>query len=161
MFRKHPESLLVVAGDGEPEYVAGLRAEAERIGLGTDRILWTGFIDGSEKMAALAAATIFVLPSYSENFGIAAAEALAAGIPSVLTDQVALAADAAETDSALVVRCNQLELAHAIDRLLTDRAMRDRLAANAAHMATERFSLATAGRSLKQLYATIRKPCKT
>ncbi len=161
VIRSHPESLLVVAGDGAPDYVAGLWAEAERIGLGASQILWTGFLAGPEKKAALAAATIFVLPSYSENFGIAAAEALAAGIPSVLTDQVALAADAAETDSALVIRCDVRALTQAIEQLLTDQGVRDRLGANAMRMATERFSLAAAGQSLKQLYESIRKPDRT
>lgn len=156
--RRHPESLLVVAGNGEPGFVAGLRAEAGCIGLGDGQILWTGFIAGQEKKAALAAATIFVLPSYSENFGIAAAEALAAGVPSVLTDQVALAADAAETDSALVIRCDRHELTQAIERLLTDEVLRGRLGANAKRMATERFSLAAAGQSLRRLYESVRKP---
>ena len=156
--RKHPESLLVVAGDGDPGYVAHLRAEAGRLGLGDSQVLWTGFIAGSEKKAALSAATVFVLPSYSENFGIAAAEALAAGIPSVLTDQVALAADAAETDAALVIRCDVRELTEAITRLLTDEELRDHLGTNARRMATERFSLTAAGQSLRRLYESIRKP---
>ncbi len=158
VFRKHPASLLVVAGDGDPEYVAELRAEAGRIGLGTDRILWTGFIAGAEKKAALAAATVFVLPSYSENFGIAAAEALAAGVPSILTDQVAIATDAAETDAALVIPCDVHELTAAMDRLLADESVRARLRANAMRMATERFSLVAAGESLRQLYESVTEP---
>ena len=156
--RKHPASLLVVAGDGDPEYVAELRAEAGHIGLGTDRILWTGFIAGEEKKAALAAATIFVLPSYSENFGIAAAEALAAGVPGILTDQVAIATDAAETEAALVIRCDVHELTAAMDRLLTDEGTRALLRANAMRMAAERFSLAAAGQSLRRLYESVKEP---
>ena len=157
---KHPESFLVVAGDGDPGYVAGLRADAARIGLGDHQILWTGFIAGREKLAALSAATLFVLPSYSENFGIAAAEALAAGVPSVLTDQIALAADARETDAALVIGCDVNELAQGIERLLTDHPLRERLSANARRMAAERFSLAAAGQSLRALYESIRKPTR-
>lgn len=155
--RARPDIFLVIAGDGEPAFVAELRAEAEHLGLGPAQILWTGFIAGAEKKAALAAATIFVLPSYSENFGIAAAEALAAGIPSILTEKVALAADAAETDSALVVRCDASALRDAMIKLLTDSAACNRLSVNASRMAAERFSLAAAGDSLKQLYASIKR----
>ena len=155
--RKHPDALLVIAGSGDPAFVSALRATAEKIGLGADKLLWTGFIAGTEKNAALAAATIFVLPSYSENFGIAAAEALAAGVPSILTDQVAVAADAKECDAALVIPCEVKALTEAIDKLLADQALRERLSANAVRMAAERFSLDAAGRSLKQLYESIRR----
>ena len=155
--RRHPDSLLVIAGDGDPAYVAALRADGERIGLGAGQILWIGSVAGMDKRAALAAATIFVLPSYSENFGIAAAEALAAGIPSVLTDQVALAADAAQTDAALIIQCNVEALTEAIHQLLNDESLCKRLGANASRMAAERFSLEAAGNSLKKLYETIRR----
>ena len=37
-----------------------------------------GHVEGEEKMAAMSAADVFVLPSFSENFGIAAVEALTA-----------------------------------------------------------------------------------
>ena len=158
VYRKHPDSLLVIAGSGDPAFVAAQKAGAERLGLGAGRVLWTGYLGGEDKKSALAAATIFVLPSYSENFGIAAAEALAAGVSSVLTDQVALAADAAEMDAALVVPCEEDALTDAIERLLEDEATRTRLGTNAARMATERFSLEAAGQSLRRLYNSVVAP---
>ena len=152
----HPDALLVVAGDGDPTFVAAIRAEADRLGLGSGKVLWTGFIAGEDKKAALAAATIFVLPSYSENFGIAAAEALAAGLPSVLSNQVALAVDAAETEAALVINCEVPPLVEALHKLLTDETLRQRLSRNASRMATERFSLDAAGKSLRKLYRSVK-----
>lgn len=155
--RRHSDLLLVIAGDGDPAFVAGMRGVAEGLGLGADRLLWTGFIGGADKKAALGAATIFVLPSYSENFGIAAAEALAAGIPSILTDQVALATDAAEVGAALVIPCEVEALTQAMDRLLADEDTCRRLSVNAVRLVAERFSLSAAGQSLKQLYTLVRK----
>jgi glycosyltransferase involved in cell wall biosynthesis len=73
---------LTIAGDGDPSY----RAELERLvsELGLDgRVSFVGFLDGEAKSAALRRAHLLVLPSHSENFGMAAAEALAHGTPVV------------------------------------------------------------------------------
>ena len=62
-----------------PGGMAGkLNHRAAQLGLAS-RITWTGMIGGSMKWGALRAAEVFVLPSHQENFGIAVAEALAAG----------------------------------------------------------------------------------
>ncbi len=81
---------LVVCGDGAVDYSAELRRLADTLGI-ADRVVWTGRLEGEAKSAALAAADLFLLPSFSENFGIAAVEALAAGLPCVLGRGVAIA----------------------------------------------------------------------
>jgi glycosyltransferase involved in cell wall biosynthesis len=45
-------------------------------------------ITGDDKLAALVDASMFVLPSYSENFGIAVAEDMACGLPVVISDAI-------------------------------------------------------------------------
>lgn len=74
------DAILVVAG---PDLV-GYRRNVEQIvrtaGLDTSVVL-TGELRGSRKDSLFAHAGVFVLPSYSENFGIAIAEALAWGCP--------------------------------------------------------------------------------
>jgi glycosyltransferase involved in cell wall biosynthesis len=82
--------LLQIAGDGDPAYVATLRQRARRLQL-DGRLQWLGYVQGEAKWRILAAADWFVLPSASENFGIAAIEALAAGTPVILSPGVALA----------------------------------------------------------------------
>lgn len=81
---------LAIAGSGEPAYEAELRERARQLGL-AERIEWLGFVQGEAKWRELRRADWFVLPSASENFGIAAAEALAAGTPVILSPGVAIA----------------------------------------------------------------------
>lgn len=64
----------------------------------TDRVVWTGHLAGSLKLSALSAAALFVLPSHSENFGIAL-EAMAAGCACISSPEVALAKDVAADDA--------------------------------------------------------------
>jgi glycosyltransferase involved in cell wall biosynthesis len=70
---------------------AGHRAEVERAvgreGLG-DTVSFLGALDGAAKAAAMAAAELLVLPSYSESFGMVVAEGLAHGLPVLTTTAV-------------------------------------------------------------------------
>jgi glycosyltransferase involved in cell wall biosynthesis len=75
---------LWIAGAGEPEYERRLWSDAEARGLaGTVRFL--GPVEGEAKEVLFARASLFVLPSHSENFGLVVAEALAAGVPVLTT----------------------------------------------------------------------------
>lgn len=145
------DALLVIAGDGDEAYIQSLRQRAEKLVI-ESHLIWAGFLSGGDKAAAFAAATAFVLPSYSENFGIAAAEALAHGVPSVLSDQVAIAAEAGRAGAALVTRCEATELAAAIGRLLDDPEMRNEMSDKAAVFAREQYSLDAVGMQLVELY---------
>lgn len=82
---------LTVAGAGTPEYEAVLRRLAEALGI-SNRVEWTGWVEGPVKYRLLACADVFVLPSHNENFANAALEALAMGTPVVLSDTVGIAA---------------------------------------------------------------------
>ncbi|MBI3878482.1 MAG: glycosyltransferase [Verrucomicrobia bacterium] len=81
---KFPDWHLVIAGpdlDGYGETIRRLVAEA---GL-APRLTLTGMLAGDEKACALGHAGVFVLPTHSENFGLAIAESLAAGVPVITT----------------------------------------------------------------------------
>ncbi|MBC7601880.1 MAG: glycosyltransferase, partial [Ramlibacter sp.] len=78
-----PQVHLVIAGDGPGPYVEQLKARCARLEI-ADIVHWAGHLESDAKEAAFADASIFVLPSFSENFGMAAAEALARGLPCVL-----------------------------------------------------------------------------
>lgn len=147
-------ALLVIAGEGEEGFVRELKHRAETLGIAQD-ILWTGFLDGEDKLAALAAAKVFVLPSYSENFGIAAVEALAAGVPTVLTTGVGIADDVQQNNAGVVVSPNAAEIASGIERFLSDPVLASRVSSNGRQLARARYSLDAMGAALKTLYESV------
>lgn len=77
-----PDVLFVVAGTG-PEYPR-LVDLAAHLGIG-DRVLFLGHVSDDERVILMASASIFVLPSVVEPFGIAALEAMAAGVPVIMS----------------------------------------------------------------------------
>lgn len=80
---KFPEWELVIAGPLDGEYADSIMKRAGD--LNTPRIKFTGELLGDKKSELLTSASLFVLPSYSENFGIVVAEALAHGVPVITT----------------------------------------------------------------------------
>jgi glycosyltransferase involved in cell wall biosynthesis len=153
-----PDARLVIAGDGEAGYVAGLKQLAEALGL-ADRVVWTGFIDGKLKAGALSAAQVFVLPSFSENFGIAAAEALMAGLPCVLGKGVALADEVVQAGAGEATSPEPEAIAQALRSVLADEDRRKEMGRRAAILARERYSLEAMGERLAGVYGELlRKP---
>ena len=149
-----PDTRLVIAGDGEASYVSSLKKLAGDLGL-TDRVVWLGHVGGEQKAAALAAAQVFVLPSFSENFGIAAAEALMAGLPCVLGKGVAIAAEVAEAGAGLSVEPNPESIAQGLRTVLSDDTLRASMAGRAAELAREKYSVDAMGLGLVRLYEGI------
>jgi glycosyltransferase involved in cell wall biosynthesis len=71
---------LVIAGTGEPAYVETLRRKTGALAL-EDRVTMAGEVVGKAKEEAFGRASLMVAPSYTENFGMVVAEALAHGVP--------------------------------------------------------------------------------
>jgi glycosyltransferase involved in cell wall biosynthesis len=151
---RHPQTRLLIAGDGQAEYVAQLRGLAHKLGIGS-QVVWAGHVEGGRKRAALAAASLFVLPSHSENFGIAAVEAMASGVPVVLTEGVAIAAEVAAAQAGRVTAREPAAIAEAIDAILGDARLRQTIAENARQLAATAFSLEQMGKRLADLYREI------
>jgi len=148
---QHPMAHLIICGSGDPALVTALQQQAAALGI-ANRVTWTGFVTGELRLAAYATAEMFVLPSHSENFGIALLEAMAAGLPCLSTNQVALAVDAATSGAVHIAAREANSFAQAMSNLLNSASQQQSLAQAARTLARSDYSLAAMGRSLHQLY---------
>jgi glycosyltransferase involved in cell wall biosynthesis len=120
-----PDLPLVIAGNDDEGYQCQLEALARELGI-AERVLFVGPASDEDKWALYAQAEVFVLPSYSENFGIVVAEAMAMGCPVIVTPDVG-AGELVALAGAGVITCGEpLQLAAAVRQLLADPAARRR-----------------------------------
>ena len=122
----HGDLMLVLAGNDDG-YGAVVRAAAKRHHL-ENAVLWAGFLQGALKEGAYAASDLFVLPSVRENFGNVVTEALARGLPAVVTPGVATHVYVDTSAGGLTVGETPDALAEGIRRVLSEnpRAMGER-----------------------------------
>jgi glycosyltransferase involved in cell wall biosynthesis len=97
----HPDLDLVMAGPDEEGLRPNLEAQARRLQI-EHRVHWTGMLEGDMKWGAFHAAEAFVLPSHQENFGVAVVEALACGVPVLISDKVNIWPDIANDAAGIV-----------------------------------------------------------
>jgi glycosyltransferase involved in cell wall biosynthesis len=142
---------LVIAGAGQPEYEREMRTLVESSGL-SSRVIWTGFLSGEEKAAVLRAADLFVLPSYSESFGIALAEAMSSGCAVITTPEVPLAQLVKAHQAGWVVSGEPDELAGILRQALMDRVQTRLFGENAARVSRTVLSYESVAPLLAGLY---------
>ena len=85
--RSNDSISLILAGPDQVGWESDLRRQVTRLNL-TNRVVFTGMLEGSMKQGAFANAEAFVLPSHQENFGISVVEALAASVPVLVSNRV-------------------------------------------------------------------------
>ena len=150
---RFPEARLLVVGPDED----GAQSEMEailRAGGVRDRVVFTGTLVGSDKQAALRLAQLFVLPSYSEGFSVAMIEAMAAGLPVVISEQCNFP-EAAQHSAGIVVPTETAAIAAAVSALLADPERRCRMASNARELLADRYSWPAIAAAMRGHYGDI------
>jgi glycosyltransferase involved in cell wall biosynthesis len=145
---------LVIAGDGDKDYLSSLQALSERLN-GSDKVVFAGWLEGAAKSSALHGASIFVLPSLQENFGIAAVEALACGVPVVVSERMNLASEIKHARVGWVASLDTLEFSRTLAEAMSDEEEIRRRGAAGRLYVERHLSWATAAEELVKLYSLI------
>lgn len=150
--------LLVLAGPGEGPYGRQMTELAEALGIG-ERLLWTGMLTGDEKWGAFRAAESFVLPSHQENFGVAVVEALACGVPVLVSDQINICREIAEDEAGYVDSDDLDGTVRLLEQWFSLGAdERNRMGENALRCFCRRFDMTLCADKLLALFAGENRP---
>lgn len=148
---RHPGARLTVAGDGRSK--ARLMARAQALGLG-DAVRFPGYLEESQVADLLAGADMLVLPSFAEGLPVVLMEALAAEVPVVATQIAGVPELVRDGVSGLIVPPgDEVALAGAIDRLLSDPDLCARMGAAGRARVLARHDIATEARWLARAFA--------
>ena len=145
---------LVVAGSGNTEYESSLRALARRLDL-QERTLFVGMVRDADKWALLDEADLFVLPSHHEAFPNAVVEAMAAGLPVVISEGMDIGREIAGAGVGLVTGLDPAEVAGAVDSLLSDDGLRRKTGEAGARYVREHWTWERTTRDIAGAYESI------
>ena len=149
IYSRHPDVRLKIAGDGREK--DSLHALANKLGV-LGRTDFIGTVRGDEKNALLQHAMFFACPKVLHNIGLANLEALAAGLP-VVTGMADGVSDAIRNgeNGFRVAPDNVEEMAEKLDLLLSDSALRKKMAKNA-RVSAMRYDWAVIAREYMDIY---------
>lgn len=133
VLRERPGEPLTIVGDGDPSYRAQLAARARALGM-ADCVRFLGAVGDAARDAALADAALFIFPSREEGWGIALAEAMAAGLPCA-TYALPVFAEVFPRGRLAAPRFDRAAFAANVVRLLGDDPLRATLGAEARALA--------------------------
>jgi glycosyltransferase involved in cell wall biosynthesis len=152
--RSLPDAHLVIAGYDSNGYAAVLRHWLEEQGL-RGKFTFAGPLVGEHKLAAFRDCDLFVMPSYQENFGMAALEAMACGSPVIVSDGVYLYPEIQKAGAGLVVNGDPAGLASAIETLLRDPRLRARMGEAGRRLARDQFSAERVATQMRSVYQSV------
>jgi glycosyltransferase involved in cell wall biosynthesis len=152
--RLHPDAHLAIVGPDNEGYGARVRQWVRECGL-EQWVHLVDQLDGPEILQAYVDAEVFVLPSYTENFGMTVVEAMACGTPVVISDQVNIHRAVRDASAGLVTRCDVDEIAEATAALLSDEARRQAMGAAGRCAARDLYSWPPIVRQLTLEYEAV------
>lgn len=113
------ESHLVMVGPDEGGLQPSLELQAQQLGC-FNKLHFTGLLQKTELLQVLVDADLLLMPSVSENFGMGAIEALAAGVPALVSEGVGVGIHIVEASAGRMVACDESSFAHHAIEMLSD-----------------------------------------
>ena len=148
-----PETHLVIAGPDSIDFLSTVQRYFFEAGC-LPAVTFTGMLSGSLKYAALATASAYVAPSYSEGFSISILEGMASGLPCVITRECNFP-EAAVAGAAHVVSLDSEAIAAALQQVLEDLDNANAMGRNAQKLVFDHYTWERAADKLIQLYRRV------
>jgi glycosyltransferase involved in cell wall biosynthesis len=145
---------LVLAGPGDADYVLKVKRWLGEGGV-LERTTFTGALSGEDRFTILQQAELFALTSYTENFGQVVCEAMASGVPVLISDQVNIWPEVARADAGLVVPCDVDATAQALRHLLDDPPRARQMGRNGRAWVAEHLPWSVVGAQMIRVYEEI------
>lgn len=158
---------LLIVGNDESEYSEKVKGWIRRCGMnyvdygvkeqaGGDRqeakVSFTGILKGREKLEAYAGTDLFVLPSYSENFGMAVIEAMVCGVPVVISNKVGIYIEVEKNKAGIVVDTDAESLYQGIKLLLENPEFKKEIVINGRKLVEEYYYVNKVADKMMKLY---------
>lgn len=151
--RQHTDAVLVLAGSDDG-YLLQTQQFINQNGL-EKQIRLVGMLTGETKLAALSDADVFVLPSYSEGLSMAVLEAMAAGVPTVISDRVGLGRHVGQIQAACLTDLNPEAIGKQLDAVLHQADYAETLRKNARKLVRSQYEIKVVGHQLLQEYQNL------
>ncbi|MCM8799930.1 MAG: glycosyltransferase [Candidatus Omnitrophica bacterium] len=147
---------LVIAGPDDEGYSKIVKRLIKKRNI-LDRVIFTGMLLGEDKLSVLRDSDIFVLPSYSENFGLAIVEAMACGLPVVISDKVNISSDIKDREAGIVIKPEVSSLYEGLKKALEDDKIFLRIKENSKILVQEKFNIDKIIPNLIDIYKSLIK----
>ncbi len=153
---RHPDALLAIVGDGDDRQAVAAAAEKARH---SSQILLLGALEHRQVLQHMVWCDVFANIGISEPFGVVFSEAMMAGKPIIFSADCGVTDVVDDGSQGLSVQPGDGDsAAAAMERLLADAALRERLGSSAADLANSRLTWAGNARNMTRLFeAALRK----
>lgn len=159
LVNRFQDLVFVIAGPDEDGYKSKIIKYVSSLGI-SHRIIFTGLLNSNERLSALMDADIYINSSLSENFSVSTVEAMAAGLPVIVSEKVGVAKDIIDSDAGIVVQNDPNLFASEIEKLLNKPDIADLFANNAKKLVQKKYSPNIVASQFENLFLEIlkRKP---
>ena len=154
-----PEAHLIVAGPDSIDFMPTAKSYFKEANC-LDSVTFTGMISGTSKYAALAAADIYVSPSYSEGFSMSVLEGMATGLPCVITENCNFP-EAKAANAAFVVSTNAEAIAEGLLKCFKNPDYTKQVGKTARDFIFQNYTWDNIAQKLSNVYTTLLDTTKT
>ena len=151
---KFPKCQLLLVGPDYKGYQRNIEKLIKESNL-ENSIKITGLLKGKEKVCALKESDVFILPSYSEGFGMSVVEAMLCGLPVITTKEVGIWEAIEKKGCGLVVNLNPKSIEKGLSRLLENPEERAKFGENGKEIAEKNFSIKKVTNKMLEAYKSV------